>query len=388
MRDGVVIAGGGLAGQRCAETLRRQGYEGQIRILCAEPHRPYDRPPLSKEVLAGDHEREALAFRAPAWYEEQAIDLLLGTAATSLSLADRRIGLSDGSSLRYDQLLIATGATTRTLPVLDGFDNVSALRTLEDAERLRAVLAERSRLAIVGAGFVGQEVAACARALGAEVTMIEAAPAPLVRVLGEELGDWFAELHRSEGVEVITGATVERVRAAAGRVLALELSSGESVPTDHVLVAAGVAPDTAWLAGSGLEATGGVRVDHAGRSGTPGVYAAGDAAATFDALAGRHLAGSHWEAAGRQGTRVARAMLGLATGDSGLASFWTDQYGIRIQHLGHAPLADAVTIDGEPGDRDFTATFTTVGRPVAVLLVGRPRALPQARQLIVNGATS
>ncbi|MDQ6774764.1 MAG: FAD-dependent oxidoreductase [Actinomycetota bacterium] len=387
MSDGVVIAGGGLAAQRCAETLRRQGYQGLLRIVGAEAHRPYERPPLSKEMLVGDHERDSLSFRAPAWYEEQSIDLLVGTAATSLSIGEQRVGLSDGTALRYDQLLIATGASTRTLPLLDGFDNVSTLRTFEDSERLRAVLAEQPRLAIIGAGFVGQEVAASARALGAEVTMIEAAPAPLHRVLGERLGDWFAQLHRSEGVEVITGAIVERVRATAQRVLALVLSNGNAVPTDHVLVAAGVAPDTAWLAGSGLEARAGVRVDHDGRTGIENIYAAGDGAATFDALAGRHLPGSHWEAAARQGSRVARAMLGLATGDSSVASFWTDQYGIRIQHLGHAPLADAVTIDGEPARRDFTATFTTIGRPVAVLLVGRPRDLPQARRLIAGGAT-
>jgi NADPH-dependent 2,4-dienoyl-CoA reductase/sulfur reductase-like enzyme len=230
-------------------------------------------------------------------------------------------------------------------------------------------------------------VAASARALGAAVTMIEAAPAPLHRVLGAELGDWFAHLHRSEGVEVITGATVQRVQGTGGRIRALVLATGEVVGTDHVLVAAGVAPDAGWLAGSGLEAGAGVRVDHDGRTGVDGVYAAGDVAATFDPVAGCHLLGSHWEAAGRQGARVARAMLGQATGAAGPASFWTDQYGIRIQHLGHAPLADAVTIDGEPARRDFAATFTSTGRPVAVLLVGRPRALPQARQMILNGAT-
>ncbi|HWF34571.1 MAG TPA: FAD-dependent oxidoreductase [Solirubrobacteraceae bacterium] len=247
MSDGIIIAGGGLAAQRCAETLRRKGYQGAIRILCAEAHRPYDRPPLSKDMLVGEC---SLGFRAPAWYEEHAVDLLLGTAAVSLSAADRRVGLSGGGTLRYDQLLIATGAATRTLPVLDGFENVSTLRTVEDAERLRDVLAGQARLAIVGAGFVGQEVAASARALGAAVTMIEAAPAPLAGVLGEELGAWFAHLHRSEGVEMITGATVTRVQARQGRVSALELSTGAVVPADHVLVAAGVAPATAWLAGS------------------------------------------------------------------------------------------------------------------------------------------
>ncbi|HWF51888.1 MAG TPA: FAD-dependent oxidoreductase [Solirubrobacteraceae bacterium] len=388
MSDGIVIAGGGLAGQRCAEALRRRGYEGALRIVCAEPHRPYDRPPLSKEMLVGDYPRDSLHYRVPGWYEERSIELLVGTAATSLSLAERRVGLSDGGTLRFDQLLIATGAVTRRLPVLDGFENVSTLRTVEDAERLRAVIAERRRLTIVGAGFVGQEVAASARALGAPVTMIEAGPAPLLRILGEQVGGWFAHLHRSEGVEVITGTTVRGVQAAGGRAVALELSTGEAVGTDHVLVAAGVAPDTSWLAGSGLDAGPGVPVDAGGRTGVDGVYAAGDAAATVDPLAGTRVPGSHWEAAGRQGARVASAMLGQATGEPSLASFWTDQYGIRIQHLGRASLADAVSIDGDPATRDFTATFTSSGRPVAVLLVGRPRDLPQARQMIVNGAPS
>ncbi|MHB1569865.1 MAG: FAD-dependent oxidoreductase, partial [Solirubrobacteraceae bacterium] len=218
--------------------------------------------------------------------------------------------------------------------------------------------------------------------------IVEAAPSPLHAILGPRFGDWFARLHRSEGVDVVTGATVERV-IANGTVRALELSTGQTVQADHVLVGIGVEPDIAWLAGSGLEAaagTRGIRVDVDGRTGIDGVFAAGDAAATFDPVAGTHVPGSHWEAAGRQGARAAHAMLGIDPGAATPTSFWTDQYGIRIQYLGHARLADAVQIDGDPESRSFTATFTRAGRAVAALLVGRPRSLPAIRTLIERGS--
>ena len=382
----VVVVGGGLAGQRCTETLRRQGYEGPIRVVCAERHPPYDRPPLSKEILSGEQAVDSLAFRAPDWYAQHEIDLLLGVPAVALYPAERRVCLSDGSSLRYSKLLIATGSRPRMLPALDGFRNVSALRTVDEARALGAALRERPRLAVVGAGFIGQEVAATARALGAEVTMIEAAPCPLVGVLGTELGDWFAQMHRTEGVDLVTDATITQV-FANGDVRALQLSNGRVVETDHVVVGIGVSPEVRWLAGSGLEVAHGIPVDPHGRTGVEDVFAVGDAAATYDALAGAHVPGSHWEAAGRQGARAARAMLGLEPGTVPVTSFWTDQYGIRIQYLGHASLADGLEIDGRPAERNFTATFTRAGRPVAALLVDRPRFLPAARKAIENGAT-
>ncbi len=383
-RDGIVIAGGGLAAQRCAEALRRNGYEGAVRMLCAESHRPYDRPPLSKDLLTGEHPADELPYRPAAWYEEHGIDLLLGVGASGLSPAERCVLLSNGATLRYEKLLIATGSHPRTLPLLDGYANVSALRTLDDSQQLREVLRARPRLAVLGAGFIGQEVAATARKLGAEVTMIEAASCPLLGVLGPRLGDWFALLHRQEGVDVITGSTVERVDAN-GDVQALSLSNGGVVRADHVVVGVGVEPDVGWLADSGLRLNRGVPVDHSGRTQLEDVFAAGDVAATYDPLIGGHVTGSHWEAAGRQGARAACAMLGLDPGSAPQTSFWTDQYGIRIQYLGHARLTDAVTIDGDPGRRNFIAIFTRAGRPVAALLVDRPRSLPAARKMIENG---
>lgn len=383
--DPIVLVGGGLAGQRCAETLRRCGYEGPIRMICAEPRAPYDRPPLSKQLLLGSVTGESLAYRSAAWYEHHDIDLVLGVRATALEPAERRLSLSTGATLRYARLLIATGSRPRTLPVLAGYDNVSFLRTVDDAVALRDALAGRPRLAVVGAGFIGQEVAASARALGAQVTMIEAAGCPLEGVLGPKLGGWFVDLHRAEGVEVITGAMVEYV-VGNGRVEQLHLSDARVVEADHVVAGVGVCSDTEWLAGSGLEQPAGVPVDEDGRTGIDGIFAAGDSAATFDPVLGRHVPGSHWEAAGRQGARAARAMLGLDPGAAPLTSFWTDQYGLRIQYLGRARPSDELRFDGDPAVRCFTATFVRAGRPVAALLVDRVRSLPAFRELIEKGA--
>jgi NADPH-dependent 2,4-dienoyl-CoA reductase/sulfur reductase-like enzyme len=385
-KEGVVIVGGGLASQRCAETLRREGYSGTVRIVCAEAHRPYDRPPLSKELLTGSRAHQTLAYRPAAWYEQQSVDLVLDVRASGLRPAERRVELSDGTRLGYLRLLIATGSRPRMLKPLAACGNVSVLRSLDDALALREVLAEGPRLAVIGAGFIGQEVAATARGLGAEVTIVEAATTPLESVLGRELGSWFARMHRDEGVNVLCGTTVERIDGERC-VRRLHLSSGETLEPDHIVVGVGVDADTAWLANSGLEWERGVPVDEHGRTEIAGVLAAGDAAATFDSGLGRHVPGSHWEAAGRQGARAARVMLGLTPGAAPPTSFWTDQYGVRIQYLGHASLADSVRIDGDPGARDFTATFTRGGRPVAALLVGPPRQLPAIRKQFEKGTT-
>jgi 3-phenylpropionate/trans-cinnamate dioxygenase ferredoxin reductase subunit len=382
--DGIVIIGGGLAGQRGVETLRRAGYAGPIRLVCGEPHLPYDRPPLSKELLAGTSSHPGPGYRPARWYEHHDIDVLLGVSATQLDPVRGRISLSDGGVLSYSWVLIATGSRARTIPMLEGYDNVSTLRTLDDCQRLRAALRTRPQLAVIGGGFIGLEVASTARRLGAEVTLIEAAPTPLSQILGTRMGDWFAALHRAEGVDVRGGCTVDGV-AANGLVQGLRLSDGDVVPADHVVVGVGVVPDTDWLADSGLACSPGIPVDLHGQTSLPRVLAAGDVAATFDPLSRRQVPGSHWEAAGRQGVRAARVMLGLDPGQAPVTSFWTDQYGLRIQYLGDARTADDLELDGDPESRSFTATFTNAGRAVAALLVNRPRALPAARELIQKG---
>jgi NADPH-dependent 2,4-dienoyl-CoA reductase/sulfur reductase-like enzyme len=377
---GVVIVGGGLAAQRCAETLRRRGYEAPVRIVCAEAEGPYDRPPLSKDVLAGAAEDDSVAFRAPEWYEENGVELLLGARATQLDAEARVVRLEFGEVLPYEKLLIATGGAARRLPFLEPFGNVHYLRTLADARRLRSALVPGTRLAIVGAGFIGQEVAATARRLGVEVTIVEALKTPLQPILGDQLGRWFAGLHLDEGVRVITEAMLQAGRGGDG-VEELVLADGRVVACDAVVVGIGTMPATQWLSGSGLEETG-VKVDVCGRTALPGVFAAGDASIPFDPRFGAHARTEHWDAAAWQGAAAAKAMVGEYAGTPPLPSFWSDQYGVRIQSVGHPHHADSVLVEGDPQSRDFEAVFLRAGVPVAGLAVGRPRAIPALRKRI------
>jgi 3-phenylpropionate/trans-cinnamate dioxygenase ferredoxin reductase component len=384
MKDrGIVIVGGGLAGQRCAETLRRRGYEGSLRIVCAESEPPYDRPPLSKAVLAGTAEDGSVAFRPAGWYEEQEVELMLGARAERLDPGPRQVVLADGAALPYEKLLIASGGAPRRLPFLEGFENVHYLRTLADARRLRAELARGVRLAIVGAGFIGQEVAATALGLGAEVTIVEAMEVPLAPILGAELGRWFADLHEGEGVRLVTGALLEGVRGER-RVEELLLADGTKIECDAVVAGIGTVPSTGWLRGSGLDESG-VEVDVHGRTALPDVFAAGDASIPFDPRFRVQARTEHWDAAAWQGAAAAKAMLGEDAGTPPLPSFWSDQYGVRIQSVGHPHHGDAVLLDGDLSARDFEALFVRGGVPVAGLAVGRPRAIPPLRKRIEAG---
>jgi 3-phenylpropionate/trans-cinnamate dioxygenase ferredoxin reductase component len=377
VRDGVVIAGGGLAAQRCAETLRRVGYEGRVRMVCAETHLPYDRPPLSKEVLGEAAAEDSVAYRSDAWYQDKGIELLRGVGASGLDATAHRLELADGSAVAYEQLVIATGSRPRMLPAFAPYENVSTLRTLEDSRAIRELLEARSRLLIIGAGFIGQEVAVAARGAGVEVTVIEAEQLPLHGLLGHEIGTWFAELHRGEGVELVLGHTATQIHGD-GRVEAVTLDDGHRVEADHVLVGIGVVPDTDWAASAGLP-SGAIATDQGGRSELPDVYAAGDAAAFYDAFLGRHTPSGHWESAGRQGAAVANSIVGRPPAAPALSSFWSDQYGVRIQYIGHAHLADSLSFEGDREERDFVAVYTREGEVVAALIVGRPKALPELR---------
>jgi NADPH-dependent 2,4-dienoyl-CoA reductase/sulfur reductase-like enzyme len=378
--SGILIVGAGLAGQRCAETLRSGSYEAPIRMVGAENWTPYDRPPLSKALLAGAAIPGKLALRPAGWHRENGVELLLGRRAVRLDPVARRVSLEDGEVLAYERLLIATGAEPRSLPLAEGLAGAHVLRTLDDALALRRALVRAGRLAVIGAGFIGLEVAATARRLGVEVTVLEAAPTPLAAVLGQTLGGWLARMHREEGVEVLLNAQIEAI-AGGGRAEEVVLSDGGRVVCDVLLVGVGVAPATGWLAGSALLGSG-VPTDRFGRTGLPHVFAAGDAARPWDPAARVHARSEHWEAAARQGAAVARAMLALPPAPGAPPVFWSDQYGVRIQFAGRADGHDEVQIDGDPGARDFRALLLRRGHPVGGLLVGRPRALPELRRLL------
>jgi 3-phenylpropionate/trans-cinnamate dioxygenase ferredoxin reductase component len=347
----LLIVGGGLAAQRCIEVLRATGDDRPVTVVCDEPARPYDRPPLSKEGLLGEIDP---AFRPAGWYADHGVELRLGVAARSLDPARRTVTLAGGERLRYETLLIATGARARPLP---GVPRAQVLRSSFDGERLRSALRAGGPLAVVGAGLIGLEAAAAARALGVEVTVIEAAPRPLAGILGPRAGAWVTALHRAEGVVVRTGVTVARDLGDA-----LELDDGTRVPAAHVLAGIGVAPASEWAGGP-------LAVDTAGRTGMPGVYAAGDVTGS-----------GHWEAAARGGAAVARALLGHADRDPGPSSFWSDQHGVRLHCVGDPRGAAEHVAHGDLASREFELDHHLEGRTTAVLLAGRPpSALRAAR---------
>ncbi len=384
---GVVVAGGGLAAQRCAETLRSRGYEGPIRIVCGEATAPYDRPPLSKSFLTAPSDPADLCFRPDAWHAENGIELLLGERACSIDIERQVLGLESGEAVPYDAALIATGSRPRTLPGLARFTNAHTLRTIDDAARLRDDLQKGGPVVIIGAGFVGLEVAAAARSLGLDVTVVEAAPAPLMRVIGPQLGGWFVDLHRAEGVGFAFDARITGFAGSGELVEAVELEGGQRLECGVLLVGVGIEPDTEWLEASGFDPDG-VRADALGRTVAPNVYAAGDAAMLYDRAAGDYVRSEHWEAAAAEGVQAARSMLQLEPARRRMSSFWTDQYGIRIQTLGDTRSGEAVEIDGDPGEREFTAVVSRDGRPVGGLIAGRPRALPELRRLIEASAAA
>lgn len=375
--DGIVVVGGGLAGLRCAEALRKRGYDGRVRLICGEHEAPYDRPPLSKELS-----RTPAFLREAGWYPDNDVELVLGRPAKALEPARRTVTLAGEEAIGYEKLLIATGAGARPLPLLSGFENALPLRTVADARALGAILAPGVRLVVVGAGFIGQEVASAARRIGASVTIVEALELPLAGLLGVDVGRRLVRMHREEGVKVILSA---QITAAHGdsHVEELELATGERLGCDAVVVGVGVAPAAGWLAGTGLDPSG-VLTDPAGRTSIPDVFAAGDVSRPFDEVQGRHVRTEHWEAASRQGTAAAAAMLGDSPQKPPPPSFWSDQHGHRLQYVGHADIADEVRIDGDPDARDFSALYLHRGRPVAGLALDRPREIAAIRRCIAD----
>lgn len=371
----VIVVGGGLAGVRSVEALRAKGYEGELTLVSAEPHPPYDRPPLSKAVLMGDQEETTV----DADWTALRCRLLLGERAGGLRLGEEGGTLATtAGDLPFDGLVIATGAAPITLPG-DGPQHV--LRTIDDARRLRSQLREGARIAIVGAGWIGAEVATAAAAKGCAVTVVEAADAPLAGPLGAELGahtvPWYAEA----GVELRTGAKVASVEPGA-----LVLADGDRIAADAVVVGIGVRPDLGWLAGSGLEVDGGVVTDETLRTGHPRVVAVGDCASWWSRRYRRRMLVEHWDTALNAPDVAAATLLGRPAVYDPVPYFWSEQFGRMVQYAGHHPIAERLVYRGDPTERRWAACWFTGDRLEAILTVDRPRDLVQARRLIAEGA--
>jgi len=362
----IVIVGGGLAGAKAAETLRDEGFDGDLTIVGAERERPYERPPLSKEVLRGEKDRETARVHEEGFYAEADIALRLGEAATGLDPAAGTVTLDDGDTLPWDRLLIATGAEPRALPVPGGdLPGVLALRTLGDSDRLRDVARAGGRLVVIGAGWIGCEAAASARELGAEVTMVEMADVPLAGVLGATIGGLYADLHREHGVELLTGARLEAVEGD-GRAERVRLAGGRTIDCAAVLAGVGVAPRTALAESAGLAIDNGILVDATLETGAPGVFAAGDVAnALHPFYDGRRVRVEHWANALNQGPCAARNMLGAGEPYDRLPYFFSDQYDAGMEYSGLASARDEVVIRGDAAGRELIAFWVAEGRVLA-----------------------
>ncbi len=381
----VVIVGASAAGLTAAEALRRRGYDGTLTLIGDEPHLPYDRPPLSKQILAGTWQPQRIRLR-----DEQALagldaDLLLGWAATGLDATARRVHLDGGDSVDYDALIIATGVRPRTLPGA-GLAGIHLLRTLDDALILRAQLLARPTVAVVGAGFLGTEVAAAARQLGLQVTLVDPLPVPMHRQFGAQVGALIAQLHRDHGVTIRCGTGVSRFVEAAGRVTAVELADGHVIDADLVVVAVGAAPATGWLAGSGLPVADGIECD-ARCQAAPGIWAAGDVASWHNPHFGTRMRLEHRMNATEQGIAAAGNLLGDDQPFAPVPYFWTDQYDTKIQAYGiFPPDAEFQITSGDPGDHRFTAAYGHHGTVVGVLGWNAPRELRALRRLVAGRA--
>ena len=383
----IVIVGASLAGLRAAEALRDRGFDGELTLIGDEPHRPYDRPPLSKQVLQGVWEPEQTFFRKKDGYDALALDMRLGLRALSVDLRARRVALADGTFADYNRLIIATGARVRTLSGIAPRAGLFALRDLDDAIVLRRALMDAPRVAIVGAGFIGLEVAASCRARGLPVTVIESLPVPLSPILGPTFGDMVAAMHRDHGVDLRTGVVVTDVLGES-RVAGLALSDGSRIDADVVVVGIGVTPNTEWLERSGLTIDNGIVCNGSGEA-APDVYAAGDVARVANRWHGDSPRIEHWTNAVEQAVHAAENALAgpeASTSFSSVPYFWSDQYDRRIQFIGRGPPHDEIVIiDGSLADRRLTALYRRGDRLVACLALNQPRALIKYRKLLAAG---
>jgi NADPH-dependent 2,4-dienoyl-CoA reductase/sulfur reductase-like enzyme len=380
----IAIVGASLAGLRTAEFLRRGGFEGRLVLIGDEEHLPYDRPPLSKELLRGEWEPERLALRRKS-YDELAIDLELGRRAIGLDIDAREVHLAGGESVAFDGLVVATGGQVRKLPNQPDLSGLFTLRTLDDALAIRDALKRASRVAVIGAGFIGAEVAASARQLGLEVTMIEALDAPLAQSLGPRLGHILQQAHERRGVKVHCG---RRVAAFIGedRVEGLAIDDGTDVACDLVVVGIGVEPAVSWLQGSGIALSDGVRCDATCMSNVPRIFAAGDVANWYNPLFEERMRVEHWTNAVEQARHVAASLLappGEVKPFESVPMFWSDQFDLKIQGVGHPRPTDEVMIRGGATEGDnLVALYGRAGRLVGAVTFNHPPKIIKLRRLI------
>ena len=361
----IVIVGASLAGAKAAETLREEGYDGRLVLVGDEPERPYERPPLSKDFLQGKAERDAAYVHDAGFYAEKDIELRTGTRATAVDPAGRSVTLEGGERLEWDRLLIATGAEPRRLPVPGAdLEGVHLLRSLADSERLRAVAEGGGRLVVIGAGWIGSEAAASARALGMEVTVLERLGVPLENVLGPTMGRFYADVHREHGVELLTGVEVEAIEGA-GRAERVRVAGGRTIDCAAVLVGVGVTPRTQLAEEAGLATDNGILVDASLAASAPGVYAAGDVANHDHPFYGRRVRVEHWANALNQGPAAARNMLDRGEPYARLPYFFSDQYDVGMEYSGLARGTDEVVIRGDLAARELIAFWIADGRVAA-----------------------
>ena len=330
-----LIVGGGLAGAIAAQTLRDEGFDGRITLLGDERHRPYERPPLSKDYLQGNTDRDSIFVHPEPWYREHSVKLCLGTAVTSLTPASRTVTTATGERLSYDKLLLATGSTPRRLSLQGSeLDGVHYLRSVEDSDRIKTSFTRAQRVAIIGAGWIGLEAAAAARHAGLDVTLLESAEMPLLRVLGPEAAPIFADLHREHGVDLRCEVAASQLTGTNGSVTGLLLSDGSRIDADMVLIGIGITPNTELAAAAGLQVGNEIMVDEHLRTSDPDIYAAGDVASAYNPRLDRHLRVEDWANARRQGATAAKAMLGQEAVDARPSYFYSDQYDLGMEYTG------------------------------------------------------
>jgi 3-phenylpropionate/trans-cinnamate dioxygenase ferredoxin reductase subunit len=362
-----VIVGASLAGAKTAEGLREAGFDGRIVLIGEERERPYERPPLSKDYLLGKADRETIFVHPPDWYAEHDVDLRLGATVTSIDRAAHEVSLADGSKAGYSRLLLATGSSPRRLSV-PGADlgGIHYLRRVGDSERIRAALQDASRVTVIGAGWIGLETAAAARAAGADVTVLEMAELPLQRVLGRQVARVFADLHRDNGVDLRGGVEITEITGSAGTADGVRLADGSHVGADVIIVGVGITPNIQLAAAAGLEVDNGIWVNAQLRSSDPDIFAAGDVANALHPLLGKHIRVEHWFNALNQPLTAAKAMLGQDAAYDHVPYFYTDQYDLGMEYAGYVEPDnyDEVVFRGDVDGREFIAFWLGDGRRV------------------------